>query len=230
MVSKGLAFILLLVAGVAPAVVIAFQFEGLPGGHESGWGAALAAAIAAAAPSVVNDAVLAGVSTPIVLAGLLAFLAPSKSEAWVFTAAIAACGVGWAAYLWLETVLADQVARDALIAVLDQNDGSEAAQRRFGYVANFATAGRLAFLALGATLLGVKLRPAAAVVALGAFLFGGAGDVKAGSLSISGDASAFEWSVAVRDDPDSDPQRLPVADGAYVFSFDKTLFRSGAYA
>ncbi|QZN99355.1 hypothetical protein [Chenggangzhangella methanolivorans] len=228
MTGRSLAFICILALGVAPAVVIASQFAEVPGGHALGLGGAAAKAISAAAPAIVSDAALAGVSTPVALAAALAFLAPSKDKKTLFNASIAICLVGWASYLWMDAVLSQDVARDALIAVLDQGEAAKT-QTAVAHVANFAVAGRIAYLALAAgpardQAAGRRRRdrrrrrPSARRVRRGA---GGNAEDFRGLIGVR--------VVGTREDPFADPVWLAASDGVYAFAYDRSLFTSGAY-
>jgi hypothetical protein len=140
------------------------------------------------------------------------------------------CALGWAAYTWLSTALSEPLARNALLTVLDEGGGPEATQRRFDYVANFAITGRLVFLALGATLLGVKLRSnLQAPVAAALLLAVTCGEARAGSISVSGKSEGFDVAASIRHEPDAEPEALPLSGDNYVYRVGDADFAASAY-
>lgn len=224
MAGKGLGFVALVSTAAAPPALIASQIGDFTGSHALNLGGAAANFIAAIAPAIVADAALVGVATPVAAAAALAFLAPPRESRVIFALALLVCVVAWVTYAWLNVTL-DKEGQQKLANILD--DGSD---KNVAYVVNFSTAGRLAFLALAATLVGVKLRAAGAAAALAIVVLAFPGQALAGSVKIAAEGPGFTVTAAVLASSGGAAEPLTAKSGVFEFAFDETSFGESAYA
>lgn len=229
---RSFAFACLLAAGLAPALVMLLQFHDVAGAGAYDWGGATATLIVAAAPVVIDDLSFFGVVTPLVAATALAALAPGKGERTATVITIALCAFGWLTYASLTMSLA--VGTDFFKAVQTTLEGKTVADtsRSVAYLQGFAATARVFFLVLGATLVGVSIRPraaAAALVAIATLAISTPSD--AGEIRVEPQGTAFDVVVTLRDGPDALGKAAATdATGAFVFDFGPESFANGAYA
>lgn len=222
-------FLGLLIVALVPPLLIAAQLADVPGANGLNLGGFAADVIAAIAPAVVTDAAFVGIATPVAAAGALAFLAPSKDDHATFALSIVVGGFGWLAYVWLSVQIGDPGGRSGLVNIL-RSEGA-AAQAAADYVVNFAKAGRLLFLVLCATLVGVKLRPSgAAAPMLAAIVLCSPLAAHAATVRVAGSAKDFTVSASV-ESVSGDAREAFAAVGDWLtYSFDPSVFAEGAYA
>ncbi len=257
---RAVVFFLLIGAALVPGLLILFAFPDAGDVAASELGKSALTLVAQLTPAVAADANVAGFATPLAAAGALAFLAPAPTQRFAFALAVVAAAAGWGVYLWLSTSLVDQGFRDGVLIYLDQQNPAAESRAKLVIVQAFASTMRALFLALGAALIGARLRPgapppapapapapapegpqtqagltgaakAAAALILTAAAAFAASPTVAGEVRIDARGDHFQEKIEVKLDPGAAPEEIkPGPDGIAAFTFGTDVFAASAYA